>query len=141
MTRALALAAAQTGRTGDNPAVGCVIVKDGQVMGEGATADGGRPHGEIMALTSAIGPVEGAAVYVTLEPCSHQGRSGPCVDALIKSGITRCVIAAIDPNPLVNWQGAARLQEAGIDTKIGVMQAEAENLMAAFFARFSKPNS
>lgn len=145
MRLALGLARAQKGRTGDNPSVGCVIVKDGEVIGKGATADGGRPHGEIMALQSCgefKGPslkgesIKGASVYVTLEPCAHIGRSGACVDALIGAGIARCVIAAIDPNPLVNWQGAARLQEAGIDTIIGLCEDEAQDIMASFFARF-----
>jgi len=123
MALALGLAKSQMGRTGDNPSVGCVLVKDGRIIGQGVTGDGGRPHGEIKALAAAQ-DARGATAYVTLEPCSHHGRSGPCVDALIKANIARCVIAVIDPNPKVNWQGVARLQEAGIDTII-------------FFARFA----
>ncbi len=137
MTMALSLGVAQNGKTGDNPAVGCVLVKNGKVIGSGATANGGRPHAEIIAFEKA-GSARGATAYVTLEPCSHTGRSGPCVDALIDAKIARCVIAAIDPNPLVNWQGAARLQEAGIDTSIGLMEMEARASMAQFFARFIK---
>lgn len=138
MDKALALAAAQKGRTGDNPSVGCVLVKDGVIIGHGATADGGRPHGEIVALQNCAelghGPA-GCTAYVTLEPCSHFGRSAPCCDALIKANIARCVIAVIDPNPTVNWQGAARLQEAGIDTVIGLCADRAKVIMSDFFQR------
>ena len=140
MEAALGLAEAQKGRTGDNPAVGCVLVKNGKIIGRGATADGGRPHAEIMALRDCKASgysAKGASAYVTLEPCAHTGRSGPCANALIKAQIARCVIAVIDPNPLVNWQGAARLQEAGIDTVTGVCTHQAQEIMSGFFARFT----
>lgn len=136
MDMALALAAAQTGRTAENPAVGCVIVKDDMIIGRGVTADGGRPHGEVMALRDCEIEPAGATVFVTLEPCSHFGKSPPCADALIKARISRCVIAAIDPDPRVNWQGAARLQEAGIDTVAGLRADEARALMSDFFSKF-----
>lgn len=136
MALALDLAKGQAGRTGDNPSVGCVLVKDGLIIGQGVTGDGGRPHGEIRAL-EATESAAGATAYVTLEPCSHYGRSGPCVEALIAAKIARCVIAVIDPNPQVNWQGAARLQEAGIDTLIGPGEAQARTIMTEFFSRFA----
>jgi len=135
MNIALDLARAQNGLTADNPSVGCVIVKGGKIIGLGATAAGGRPHGEIVALNSCTQDPAGAHVYVTLEPCSHVGRSGPCVDALIKAGISRCHIAAIDPNPLVNGSGLAKLKAAGISVMTGDGEAEARAVMADFFAR------
>lgn len=137
MTRALELARAQKGRTGSNPAVGCVLVKDGEVIGEGATADDGRPHAETEALRQAGAKAKGATAYATLEPCSHYGQTGPCAEALIKAGISRCVIAAIDPDPRVHWKGAALLQEAGIDTVAGLMPEESKDINLEFFARFA----
>lgn len=138
MARALELARAQHGRTGANPSVGCVLVKDGTVIGEAATADGGRPHAETQALEFAAHNTRSATAYVTLEPCSHYGQTGPCANALIKSQITRCVIACIDPDPRVHWRGAAMLQEAGIDTIIGLMEEEASSLNADFFSKFAQ---
>ena len=137
MTRALELARAQKGRTEPNPSVGCVIVKNNEIIGEGATADGGRPHAETQALEQAGRAARGATAYVTLEPCSHYGQTGPCAKALIKAEIVRCVIACVDPDPRVHWRGAAMLQEAGIDTTIGLMGAEAEELNTDFFSRFA----
>ena len=136
MSEALALAAAQKGRTGTNPSVGCVIVKDGIIVGQGATSDGGRPHGETNALAVAGGQARGADVYVTLEPCSHYGQTAPCANALIAAGIARCFIAVIDPDPRVHWRGAALLQEAGIDVQIGLMAEQAFAMNRDFFARF-----
>ena len=135
MRRALALGAAQSGRTAENPAVGCVIVKDGEIVGEGATQDGGRPHAETVALQVAGTQARGADAYVTLEPCSHYGQTSPCANALIDAGIARCFIAVVDPDPRVNWRGAALLQEAGIDVRVGVCETEAAQAHAAFFAR------
>lgn len=135
MNIALDLARAQAGRTGDNPSVGCVIVKGGKIIGHGATDDGGRPHGEIMALRSCSQDPAGAHVYVTLEPCSHTGRSGPCADALITAGISECTIAVTDPNPQVNGQGIAKLRAAGIRVDIGDGEAQAREIMADFIAR------
>lgn len=137
MARALKLAAAQQGRTAENPAVGCVLVKDGQIIGEGATSDGGRPHAETNALLMAGREAESATAYVTLEPCSHYGQTAPCANALIEAKINRCVIAVIDPDPRVHWRGAALLQEAGIDTVIGKGAEEAYLLNQDFFSRFS----
>lgn len=136
MELALDLARLRRGQTGENPSVGCVIVKDGQVVGSGATSPGGRPHGETNALIEAGGKARGATAYVTLEPCSHHGQTPPCAEGLIDAGIARCVIACIDPDPRVNWRGAAMLQEAGIDTIIGEGADEAFYINAEFFARF-----
>ena len=135
MQAALDIARGQIGRTGDNPAVGCVLVKDGAVIARGVTSDGGRPHGEANALQIAGEAARGATAYVTLEPCSHYGQTAPCASALIEAGITRCVIAVIDPDPRVHWRGAALLQEAGIDTVVGVLEAEARAANKAFFDR------
>ncbi len=136
MARALDLAWAQQGRTAENPSVGCVIVKNGAIIAEGVTSDGGRPHGEANALQVAGEQARDAEVYVTLEPCSHYGQTAPCASALIDAGIKRCVIAVIDPDPRVHWRGAALLQEAGIDTVIGEGAETAFRINAEFFARF-----
>lgn len=138
MRRALALGAAQSGRTAENPAVGCVLVKDGMIVGEGATQDGGRPHAETVALQIAVEDARGATAYVTLEPCSHYGQTAPCANALIDAGIARCFIATIDADPRVNWRGAALLQEAGIDVQVGLCEVEARQAHAAFFARVGR---
>ncbi len=135
MLRALELGAAQSGRTAENPAVGCVLVKDGEVIGEGATQDGGRPHAETVALQVAGGQARGATAYVTLEPCSHYGQTAPCANALIEAGIARCFIAVVDRDPRVHWRGAALLQEAGIDVRVGLCEAEAAEAHKTFFDR------
>lgn len=135
MQRALRLANTHRGLTAENPSVGCVLVKQGCVIGEAVTARGGRPHAETQALEQAGAAARGCTAYVTLEPCSHTGQTGPCAQALIKAGISRCVIAAIDPDPRVNWRGAARLQEAGIDVITGLLEAEAAKIMDEFFNR------
>ncbi len=129
MAAAIKLSLKQRGRTGDNPNVGCVVVKDGKIIGRGATADGGRPHAETQALIQAGPHANGADVYVTLEPCAHHGQTPPCADALIAAKIARCYIALIDPDKRVNYQGAARLQEAGIDTQIGLGKLAAKAAM------------
>ncbi|MFT4192953.1 MAG: bifunctional diaminohydroxyphosphoribosylaminopyrimidine deaminase/5-amino-6-(5-phosphoribosylamino)uracil reductase RibD [Comamonas sp.] len=120
---ALALADSAIGRTNPNPAVGCVIVAaDGQILGQGATQPVGGPHAEVMALRDAQArgvSVQGATAYVTLEPCAHQGRTGPCCDALIAAGIGRVVASLTDPNPLVAGQGFARLRAAGVAVEVG----------------------
>ncbi len=138
MALALELAWSHHGRTGENPSVGCVIVKDGHIVGRGVTSVGGRPHGETNALAVAGSAAQGASVYVTLEPCSHHGQTPPCANALVDAGISRCVIACIDPDPRVNWRGAALLQEAGIDTIVGVGAEEAFHVNAEFFSRFGR---
>ena len=136
MSLALDLARGQQGRTAENPAVGCILVKDGKIVGRGVTSDGGRPHGEANALQVAGCAAKGATAYVTLEPCSHYGQTEPCANGLIEAGITRCVISIIDPDPRVHWRGAALLQEAGIDTVIGLREDEAFQINADFFGRF-----
>lgn len=137
MRKAIDLAAAGQGQTGGNPSVGCVLVKAGIIIGQAATAKGGRPHAETQALDLAGAAARGATAYVTLEPCSHHGQTGPCCEALIEAGITRCIISVIDPDPRVNWRGAAKLQEAGVDTVIGCLTAEASIVMQSFLARAS----
>ncbi len=138
MAKALALAWAQKGKTFPNPAVGCILVKDGKIVGSGATADGGRPHAETIAIQDAGHNTVGATAYVTLEPCSHHGQTPPCANALLESGIERCVIASVDPDPRVNWRGAATLQEAKIDVIIGVGLEEAFQINSDFFARITQ---
>jgi len=115
MQHALRLAATHTGCTGSNPAVGCVVVNHDQIVGTGISArGGGRPHAETQALAMAGDAARGATVYVTLEPCSHTGQTGPCADALIAAGVAQVICALRDPDPRVNGRGIARLQEAGI---------------------------
>ena len=135
MRAALALARRSLGRTWPNPAVGCVIVRDGRVIGRGRTRDGGRPHAETDALASARESVAGATVYVTLEPCAHHGKTPPCADALIAAGVTRVVSAVEDPDPRVKGQGHARLKAAGVAVEIGEGAAEAAEINAGFFLR------
>jgi diaminohydroxyphosphoribosylaminopyrimidine deaminase/5-amino-6-(5-phosphoribosylamino)uracil reductase len=132
MRAALALARRSLGRTWPNPAVGCVIVRDGVIVGRGRTRDGGRPHAEVDALSQAGDAARGATVYVTLEPCSHFGKSPPCADALIKAGVAKVVSAIEDPNPEVNGQGHARLRAAGIAVEIGAGAREAAEINAGF---------
>jgi len=135
MRAALALARRSLGRTWPNPAVGCVIVRDGQVVGRGRTQNGGRPHAEVDALASAGKAAKGATVYVTLEPCSHRGKSPPCADALIKAGVARVVSAMEDPFPEVNGRGHARLKQAGIAVEVGEGAREAADINAGFLLR------
>nr|WP_175213177.1 bifunctional diaminohydroxyphosphoribosylaminopyrimidine deaminase/5-amino-6-(5-phosphoribosylamino)uracil reductase RibD [Achromobacter aegrifaciens] len=141
MRRALALAQTVMYTTAPNPRVGCVIVRDGRVLGEGATQPPGGPHAEVCALrdVQARGEsVEGATLYVTLEPCSHFGRTPPCVDAVLAARPARVVVAIGDPNPLVNGQGLARLRDAGIAVTTGVCRAEALAINAGFISRMSR---
>lgn len=135
MRAALALARRSLGRTWPNPAVGCVIVKDGRIVARGRTQDGGRPHAEVDALDKAGDAARGATVYVTLEPCSHFGKSPPCADALVRAGVARVVSAMEDPNPRVNGQGHARLREAGIAVEVGEGAREAAEINAGFLLR------
>ena len=132
MRAALALARRSLGRTWPNPAVGCVIVRDGTVIARGRTRDGGRPHAEADALAQAGGAARGATVYVTLEPCSHFGKSPPCADALVNAGVAKVVSALEDPNPEVNGQGHARLRSAGIVVEVGEGAEEAAEINAGF---------
>ncbi|MEJ0051624.1 MAG: bifunctional diaminohydroxyphosphoribosylaminopyrimidine deaminase/5-amino-6-(5-phosphoribosylamino)uracil reductase RibD [Methylovirgula sp.] len=121
MAAALNLARRGLGRVAPNPAVGALIVKDGAVIGRGVTAPGGRPHAEVLALREAGDAARGATLYVTLEPCSHHGRTPPCADAIIAAGIARVVSALEDPDQRVAGQGHARLRAAGIEVEIGVL--------------------
>ena len=135
MQRALRLAADTAALASPNPHVGCVLVRDNQIFVEGAHIYDQRDHAEIVALKQArkLGiPTKGATAYVTLEPCSHHGRTGPCADALIAAGISRCVVATVDPNPLVGGQGIAKLQAAGVEVTAGILQQQARNLNEAF---------
>jgi diaminohydroxyphosphoribosylaminopyrimidine deaminase/5-amino-6-(5-phosphoribosylamino)uracil reductase len=128
MQRAIELATQARGRTSPNPMVGAVIVKDGKIIGEGYHKKAGTPHAEIHALAAAGNEARGATLYVSLEPCCHHGRTPPCTEAIINSGIKRVVIAALDPNPKVAGGGLQRLKEAGIDAEFGLMQEAAIKL-------------
>src|SRR5215207_6481044 len=125
MQLALSLGRRGLGRTWPNPAVGAVVVKDGVIVGRGWTQPGGRPHAETEALKRAGKAAQGATLYVTLEPCSHQGKTPPCADAIIRAGIARVVSALEDPNPEVAGQGHARLRERGIAVEAGLGADEA----------------
>jgi diaminohydroxyphosphoribosylaminopyrimidine deaminase/5-amino-6-(5-phosphoribosylamino)uracil reductase len=135
MGLALALGRRGLGRTWPNPAVGAVIVKDGEIVGRGWTQPGGRPHAEIEALQRAGEMARGATLYVTLEPCSHHGKSPPCADAVIASGIARVVSAMADPNPEVAGGGHARLRSAGIAVDVGIEAAAARRDHAGHIRR------
>jgi diaminohydroxyphosphoribosylaminopyrimidine deaminase/5-amino-6-(5-phosphoribosylamino)uracil reductase len=135
MRSALALARRGLGSTWPNPSVGCVIVKDGRVVGRAVTAPGGRPHAEPLALDLAGASARGATVYVTLEPCCHWGRTPPCTDALISAGVARVVIATRDPDPRVDGAGIARLRAAGIVVNEGVLKHSADAIAAGFWSR------
>ena len=138
MALALSLGRRGMGRVWPNPAVGCVIVKEGRIVGRGWTADGGRPHAEPQALAEAGAAARGATAYVTLEPCAHHGQTPPCAEALVAAGIRRVVIAAGDPDPRVAGRGIEILRKAGIEVETGVMQAEAEADHAGFLSRITK---
>lgn len=135
MRAALALARRSLGRTWPNPAVGCVIVRDGHVIARGRTRDGGRPHAEVDALAQAGEAARGATVYVTLEPCAHHGKTPPCADALIAAGVARVVSAMDDPFPDVNGRGHDRIRQAGIAVEVGEGAAEAAEINAGFLLR------
>ena len=132
MKRALVLARKGIGRTSPNPAVGCVIVKDGAIIGEGWHRKAGTPHAEIHALDMAAGAVRGADVYVTLEPCCHTGATPPCTDALIKAGVRRVVAGMRDPNPRVSGGGLATLKQAGIEIVCGVLEDDCRAINLPF---------
>lgn len=135
MRSALALARRGLGTTWPNPSVGCVIVRDGQVVGRAVTASGGRPHAEPLALEMAGPAARGATAYVTLEPCCHWGKTPPCTDALIAAGVVRVVVATRDPDTRVDSQGIARLRAAGIAVEEGVLEPEAQAVLAGFTHR------
>ncbi|QUS36876.1 bifunctional diaminohydroxyphosphoribosylaminopyrimidine deaminase/5-amino-6-(5-phosphoribosylamino)uracil reductase RibD [Falsirhodobacter algicola] len=138
MAHALTLARRGLGNVWPNPAVGCVIVKDGRIVGRGWTQPGGRPHAEARALTQAGEAARGAVAYVSLEPCAHHGKTPPCSEALIRAGLARIVTAATDPDPRVAGRGHAMLRAAGIPVTEGVLSAEARALNAGFLKRIER---
>ena len=138
MAHALRLAARGLGNVWPNPAVGCVIVKDGRIVGRGWTQPGGRPHAEVRALQQAGPLAEGATAYVTLEPCAHHGQTPPCADSLITARVARVVTALTDPDSRVSGKGHAMLRAAGIGVTEGVLSAEASHLNAGFLKRVTK---
>jgi len=135
MARALQLAERGLYTTEPNPRVGCVLVREGKIIGEGWHKRAGEGHAEVEALADVEGSAQGSTAYVTLEPCSHQGKTGPCCDALINAGVIRVVAAMQDPNPLVAGRGFERMQKAGIDVKFGVLEAQARALNPGFIKR------
>lgn len=138
MARALVLARRGLYTTTPNPRVGCVIARHGGVIGEGWHERAGAAHAEVNALTAAGEAARGATVYVTLEPCAHQGRTAPCVEALIAAGVARVVAAMQDPNPLVAGKGLARLEQAGITIECGLLEEEARELNVGFISRMAR---
>ena len=133
MARAIELARTHVGKTGANPSVGCVIVKDGVIVGEGVTSPGGKIHGEENALAAAGEAARGATAYVTMEPCAKRSAGGPsCSERLVAAGVARVVIACSDSSVFADGEGSRRLQEAGIVTDQGLMQEVAEPLYAAY---------
>lgn len=137
MTRALQLARRGRYSAMPNPHVGCVLVRDNSIIGEGFTQPAGGNHAEIEALEAA-GDAAGATAYVTLEPCSHHGKTGPCTEALIAAGVKRVVAAMPDPNPLVAGEGIKQLRGAGIDVDVGLLESEARRVIPGFIARMTR---
>ncbi|QRM54945.1 bifunctional diaminohydroxyphosphoribosylaminopyrimidine deaminase/5-amino-6-(5-phosphoribosylamino)uracil reductase RibD [Sinorhizobium sp. BG8] len=138
MAAAIRLSRNHLGLTSTNPSVACLIVKDGVVIGSAVTARGGRPHAETQALAEAGPAARGATAYVTLEPCSHHGKTPPCADALIAAGITRVVVSVPDPDERVAGRGFAMLREAGIAVETGVLEAEGRRTLAGYLMRQTK---
>lgn len=138
MRRALMLASQGVGSTAPNPAVGCVIVKQGMIVGEGFHRQAGGPHAEVFALRQAGSQAAGATAYVTLEPCSHYGRTPPCALALVEAGVVRVVVAMTDPNPLVAGRGVAMLQQAGVAVEVGLLASEASELNPEFLFKMQQ---
>jgi diaminohydroxyphosphoribosylaminopyrimidine deaminase/5-amino-6-(5-phosphoribosylamino)uracil reductase len=135
MERALELARRGEGGVEPNPMVGCVLVQNGRLIGEGWHRKFGGPHAEIHALQSCPHDIDGATAFVTLEPCSHHGKTPPCADALINSGISRVVVAHSDPNPDVSGQGIRRMRDAGIHVEVGLLQEDAAQVLAPYLKR------
>ena len=138
MARALTLAARGLYTTDPNPRVGCVVVGEGRVLGEGWHVRAGEAHAEVLALRAAGPQARGATVFVTLEPCGHTGRTPPCTDALIAAGVARVVCSSVDPNPRVAGRGIERLRSAGIAVSVGLLAADARDLNVGFFSRFER---
>ncbi len=137
MQRALTLAKKGVGRTAPNPAVGCVVVRDGVVVGEGWHRRAGTPHAEVHALAMAAEKAHGSDVYVTLEPCSHTGRTPPCCDALLAAGVARVFVGMIDPNPQVAGRGIARLQQANVSVFVGLLEDRCRALNPGFIKQMT----
>jgi diaminohydroxyphosphoribosylaminopyrimidine deaminase / 5-amino-6-(5-phosphoribosylamino)uracil reductase len=138
MAQALQLARLGLYSTTPNPRVGCVVVKDGVIVGTGWHVRAGEPHAEVHALREAAEKARGATAYVTLEPCNHTGRTGPCSEALLKAGVARVVAAMQDPNPLVAGSGLAKLAAAGVQVQSGLMENEAVELNIGFVSRMTR---
>jgi diaminohydroxyphosphoribosylaminopyrimidine deaminase/5-amino-6-(5-phosphoribosylamino)uracil reductase len=138
MEAALALARRGRGRVAPNPAVGCVLVRQGRVLGRGWTRPGGRPHAESEALARAGAAARGATAYVTLEPCAHHGRTPPCAEALVAAGIDRCVVALEDPDPRVAGGGLEQLRKAGITVDLGLLAEPAAEVNAGYLMRLGQ---
>jgi diaminohydroxyphosphoribosylaminopyrimidine deaminase / 5-amino-6-(5-phosphoribosylamino)uracil reductase len=137
MQRCLTLARQGLGRTAPNPMVGCVVVKDGEVVGEGFHPKAGEPHAEVFALRAAGDRAQDATLYVSLEPCSHYGRTPPCSEAVVRSGVARVVVGMVDPDPRVSGGGIERLRAAGIEVIVGVEAQDCRDLNEAFMHRIS----
>lgn len=135
MARCLELARQAWGRTSPNPLVGAVVVREGQVVGEGFHPQAGQPHAEVFALHQAGEQARGATLYVNLEPCAHYGRTPPCTEAILQAGIRRVVVGVIDPDPRVAGKGVARLQQAGIEVTVGILAEACRELNEGFFHR------
>jgi diaminohydroxyphosphoribosylaminopyrimidine deaminase/5-amino-6-(5-phosphoribosylamino)uracil reductase len=138
MQEAIRLGLLHLGQTSTNPSVGCVIVREGEIVGRGVTAIGGRPHAEPQALAEAGELARGATAYVTLEPCSHHGKTPPCAEALIAYGVGRVVISVTDPDPRVSGRGIAMLRDAGIEVDKGILEKEGKRSLAAYLMRQTK---
>ncbi|HHT27857.1 MAG TPA: bifunctional diaminohydroxyphosphoribosylaminopyrimidine deaminase/5-amino-6-(5-phosphoribosylamino)uracil reductase RibD [Firmicutes bacterium] len=138
MRLALELAAKGKGKTSPNPLVGAVVVKDGALIGSGFHPKAGEPHAEVFALHEAGAEAQGATLYVTLEPCAHFGRTPPCTNQVINAGIRRVAVAMIDPNPRVSGRGVERLQRAGIDVQVGLLEEDARQLNASYITYMTK---
>lgn len=138
MARAIELAAQGRFTTAPNPNVGCVIVRDGEIVGEGYHRQAGGPHAEVFALRQAEHLASGATCYVTLEPCSHYGRTGPCALALVNAGVKKVIVAMLDPNPLVAGRGIQILKEAGIEVQVGLLELQARALNSGFLSRMER---
>lgn len=135
MQRCLDLARRAIGRTAPNPMVGAVVVRDGQLVGEGWHPGAGQPHAEVFALKAAGAAAQGATIYVSLEPCNHHGRTPPCTEAILRSRIQRVVVGMVDPDPRVSGTGIQRLRAAGLEVSVGIAQADCEQLNEAFMHR------
>ena len=135
MGRCRELASRAAGRTAPNPLVGCVVVRDGQIVGEGFHPAAGQPHAEVFALREAGERARGATVYVNLEPCNHHGRTPPCSEALIAAGVAKVVVGMVDPNPLVAGRGVAKLRQGGIEVAVGVEEEACRRLNEGFIHR------